>query len=92
MSKNLSALLTLVCAWALAGAQTIEINLDSLCRPAATELMRKIASVKSANTPYSINMTVNGDPATRMAFTWFNLPMITSQPISIIPSIIGKTY
>lgn len=39
--------------------------------PAWNSLLRNVAKLPLANTPYSINMTVNGDPATRMAFTWF---------------------
>ena len=54
-----------------ASAQEISLNQDNYTVPSWTRLTRLMAEMQSASQPYSINMTLNGDPTTRMAFAWF---------------------
>lgn len=60
----------------LAGQPAVAQDIPSLkagdyTKPSWTRLNRVLATMQPSTMPYSINMTVNGDPATRMAFAWF---------------------
>ncbi len=52
--------------------------------PSWTKLTRLLSTLQPASQPYSINMTVNGDPATRMAFAWFTNPTVKTGKVQIV--------
>lgn len=60
------------------------LNASDYTKPAWTKLNRMIATLQPSTMPYSINMTVNGDPSTRMAFAWFTNPEITDGEVQIV--------
>ena len=60
------------------------LNANDYTKPAWTKLNRMIATLQPSTMPYSINMTVNGDPSTRMAFAWFTNPDITDGVVQIV--------
>ena len=60
------------------------LNANDYTKPAWTKLNRMIATLQPSTMPYSINMTVNGDPSTRMAFAWFTNPEITDGEVQIV--------
>lgn len=43
-----------------------------------------MAEMQDASQPYSINMTVNGDPRTQMGFAWFTNPEVKSGKVQIV--------
>lgn len=54
-------------------------NVDALTEtdyttPSWTKLKAALTQLTSATLPYSINMTVNGDPKTNMGFNWYTNP------------------
>lgn len=55
--------------------------------PAWNAMLRTVAGLPDANAPYSINMTVNGDPATRMAFTWFTNKCEDAGVVQIVANV-----
>ena len=52
--------------------------------PSWTRLTRLMAEMQDASQPYSINMTVNGDPRTQMGFAWFTNPEVKSGKVQIV--------
>ena len=57
-----------------AGVQAQDINSlkeADYTVPTWTNLRIAYNKLQSANTPYGINMVINGDPQTRIAFNWF---------------------
>ena len=60
------------------------LNSSDFTKPAWTRLNRVLATLQSSTMPYSINMTVNGDPSTRMAFAWFTNPDVTEGEVQIV--------
>lgn len=62
-----------------------EFTLDSknFTTPSWTRLTRLMAEMQDASQPYSINMTVNGDPRTQMGFAWFTNPEVKSGKVQI---------
>lgn len=79
------ALLALLSAGA-APALSQEITLDAknFATPSWTRLTRLMAEMQDASQPYSINMTVNGDPRTQMGFAWFTNPEVKSGKVQIV--------
>lgn len=65
-------------------AQEINIDAANLSTPSYTKLLRLMATMQPATQPYSINMTVNGNPATQMAFAWFTNPTVKSGMVQIV--------
>lgn len=65
-------------------AQQLTVDLSRYATPTATRLARTLAAMEDAATPYSINMTVNGDPCSRMAFAWFTNPEVTTGKVQIV--------
>lgn len=65
-------------------AQQITIDPASLTTPSYTKLVRLMQEMQPATQPYSINMTVNGDPTTRMAFAWFTNPNVKAGKVQIV--------
>lgn len=63
-----------------------EFTLDSknFTTPSWTRLTRLMAEMQDASQPYSINMTVNGDPRTQMGFAWFTNPEVKSGKVQIV--------
>lgn len=57
---------------------------SNFTKPAWTKINRVLATLQPSTMPYSINMTVNGDPATRMAFAWFTNPDVTEGEVQIV--------
>lgn len=82
--RQFISLITLFMGVIPMSSQTMELNLNSFSRPAATELMRKITNSQSSNAPYSINMTINGDPSQQMAFAWFTNPSMPTGEVQLI--------
>lgn len=64
--------------------QTITLSQKDFSIPAWTRLQRLIASMPSASMPFSINMTVNGDPSSRMGFTWFTNTGVKDGEVQIV--------
>ena len=56
-----SAILLHCTAWA---QTTVTVDYDNYSTPAAMQLRRTLAEMQSSGMPYSIAMTVNGDPCT----------------------------
>ncbi len=67
-----------------ANAQEVTLNPADYTTPTWTQLKRVMAGLQSAKMPYSINMTYNGDPTTRMAFAWFTNPDVKSGKVQIV--------
>lgn len=65
-------------------AQEITIDAANLSTPSYTKLLRLIATMQPATQPYSINMTVNGNPATQLAFAWFTNQTVKSGMVQIV--------
>lgn len=81
-------LLSAVCSLMMhsaAWAQTsVSINYDDYSTPSAMQLRQVLAGLQSSATPYSIAMTVNGDPCTRMGFAWFTNPGVKDGEVQIV--------
>lgn len=85
ISSLLLATTTLVATQQNISAQDeLTLSQNDYSIPAWNQLLRQIAAMPSANAPYSINMTINGDPSTRMAFAWFTNPSEVSGKVQII--------
>lgn len=69
---------------------TISLNRADYTTPAWTAIQRALASLPSAESPYCINMTVNGDPSSRMAFTWFTDPGVADGEVRIVAKADAK--
>lgn len=69
-----------------------EFTLDSknFTTPSWTRLTRLMAEMQDASQPYSINMTVNGDPRTQMGFAWFTNPEVKSGKVQIVAKADAK--
>lgn len=63
---------------------TITLSQNDFSVPAWTQLQRLVATMPSASTPFSINMTVNGDPSTRMGFAWFTNNGVSGGQVQIL--------
>lgn len=76
---NVQALLAAAVVSLSAGIQpavaqeTITLSKADYSTPVWTQLLQA-SKAKDANKPYSINMTLNGDPTSRMGFAWFTNP------------------
>ena len=81
-----------LCALLLCGAMNVSaqeaITFDpaNFTTPAWTKIVRLSKQLEGQNSkkPYSINMTINGDPTTRMAFAWFTNPEVTTGMVQIV--------
>lgn len=60
------------------------MNASDYTIPAWTQFRKALNELESAQQPYSINMTVNGDPSSRIAFAWFTNQNITEGKVQII--------
>ncbi|WP_455584850.1 fibronectin type III domain-containing protein [Bacteroides sp.] len=58
--------------------------------PTWTLLRKAVSELTSSAQPYSINMTVNGDPCTRMAFAWFTNPTMKTGKVQIVANADAK--
>lgn len=66
-------------------AQNVEaMNAENFTTPTWTQLQRLLTKMQPATQPYSINMTVNGDPTSRIAFAWFTNPTVKSGKVQIV--------
>lgn len=65
-------------------AQELNLNSKDFTTPSWTKLTRLVAEMQKATQPYSINMTINGDPKTQMGFAWFTNPDVTAGKVQII--------
>lgn len=65
-------------------SQEITLDSKSFTTPSWTRLTRLMAEMQNASQPYSINMTVNGDPCTQMGFAWFTNPEVKSGKVQIV--------
>jgi acid phosphatase type 7 len=55
------------------------------------KLGNSIQSLVSSVKPYNVNMTINGDPTSRMGFTWFTNPGITGDSVLIVEGNVDST-
>lgn len=76
-----SAILLHCTAWA---QTTVTVDYDNYSTPAAMQLRRTLAEMQSSGMPYSIAMTVNGDPCTGMGFAWFTNPGTKNGEVQIV--------
>lgn len=83
LSLSLAALIGCMSASA-ATDKTITLSQNDFSVPAWTQLQRLVATMPSASTPFSINMTVNGDPSTRMGFAWFTNTGVSDGQVQIV--------
>ena len=51
---------------------------------ARTAMQNAIKNLVSAEMPYNVNMSINGDPSTRMGFAWFTNPGVTGGKLQIV--------
>lgn len=83
LSISLAALLGCMPA-AAAETESVTLSQSDYSIPAWTRLMRLVATMPSASMPYDINMTVNGDPCTRMGFAWFTNPCVADGQVQLV--------
>lgn len=67
-----------------AAAQQITVDLSRYASPTATKILRQLAAEEDASKPYSVNMTINGDPRTQLGFTWFTNPGVEAGEVQIV--------
>lgn len=72
------------CSALSAAAQDMTLNRADFTTPSWTRLCRLMAELQPSTSPYSINMTVNGDPSTRMAFAWFTNPEVKNGKVQLV--------
>lgn len=83
LTLSLAALIGCMSATA-ASDKTITLSQNEFSIPAWTRLQRLVATMPAASIPFDINMTVNGDPSTRMGFAWFTNPCVTEGEVQIV--------
>lgn len=81
-ASAIAALLSVCSSPAL--AQELTLNSKNYYTPSWTKLTRLMAQMQNASQPYSINMTVNGDPKTQLGFAWFTNPEIKNGKLQIV--------
>lgn len=74
----------LVSSGPLVAQETVTLNKADYSVPAWTRLTRFINGLEAADAPFSINMTVNGDPTSRMAFAWFTNSATNNGKIQVV--------
>lgn len=80
-----SALIAVAALCGTAKAQNqITLNESDFTVPAWTQFCRTYGAMKASTTPYSINMTLNGDPTSRMAFAWFTNTSVSNGKLEIV--------
>jgi acid phosphatase type 7 len=57
----------------------------------STEIQAAIHNLVPKNYPYNVNMTLNGDPTSRMGFDWFTNKGITSGSLQIVKGVADST-
>lgn len=67
----------------LSAQDAITLNKADFTTPTWTKLLRT-AKAADGNLPYSINMTVNGDPSSRLGFAWFTNPTTVKGKVQIV--------
>ncbi len=81
----ISAALLVNAAIAGANAETTAcLNSADFSIPDWTRILQYAASMEPADAPFSINMTVNGDPSTQIGFAWFTNPGIHAGTVQIV--------
>lgn len=85
MARVLLSLAALLGGMSVSVARTsITLSEDDFSIPSWTRLQRLVATMPSASAPFDINMTVNGDPSTRMGFAWFTNPGVADGQVQIV--------
>ena len=84
MTKNMALAAMLLVGHTAVAQDISSLKASDYTKPAWTQLNRLLATMQPATMPYSINMTVNGDPATRMAFAWFTNPDVTEGEVQLV--------
>ena len=84
MTKNMALAAMLLVGHTAVAKDISSLKSSDYTKPAWTQLNRLLATMQPATMPYSINMTVNGDPATRMAFAWFTNPDVTEGEVQLV--------
>lgn len=78
------AAIAAMCSMNAVAQSTLTINAEDYTVPQWTKIQRAIGTNSSAESPYSINMTVNGDPTSRMAFAWFTNAGVTEGSVQLV--------
>lgn len=82
---RIGAVLTVAASCMLAVAQSFQtINPADYSVPTWTRIQRMLSEMKDASRPYSINVTVNGDPKTRVGIAWFTNSTCTDGKVQIV--------
>lgn len=68
----------------ISAQETITLNQSDYTVPAWTRLKAETNSANGKEQPYAINMTLNGDPSTRIAFAWFTNEGVADGKVQII--------
>ena len=63
-------------------AQQLTLDAKNYTTPSWTKLTRLMTQMQSASQPYSINMTVNGDPKTQLGFALVHQPRCEERQIA----------
>lgn len=85
LKKIVFSTLVLTSAAGGACAQSIgSLNPADYTVPTWTKLVAAYKQLQSAQTPYSINMVVNGDPRTRVGFNWFTNPTGEAGEVQVV--------
>ena len=84
IKRYISVALSVCALFSEANAETSSLNSADYSIPDWTRLMQYAASMKPAGAPFSINMTVNGDPSTQMGFAWFTNPGVAAGMVQIV--------
>lgn len=67
----------------LSAQETITLNRVDYSVPTWTKLLRSFKLADGAK-PYSINMTINGDPTSSLGFAWFTNPTSVQSEVQIV--------
>ncbi|MDO4462283.1 MAG: fibronectin type III domain-containing protein [Bacteroidia bacterium] len=84
------ALSSLLFSAVTANAQFSSLNPADFSVPSWTKLCRMANALQDGNQPYSINMTINGDPRSRMGFAWFTNKSVTNGVVQLVAKADAK--
>lgn len=79
-----ASLMLSVFSGTVSAQETITLKETDFTVPAWTRLKAEANQATTKESPYAINMTLNGDPATRMAFAWFTNEGVADGKVQIV--------
>lgn len=92
-NKILASLFAVVltgCVQTVNAQEQLVFNEKDFSVPSWTQLRRTISKMTSSSTPYCINMTLNGNPTSEMAFAWFTNETCSNGWIQIVEKADAK--